>query len=103
MLAMADAIVEAGGVLQKVMPLLDSIPKDHRAIGALCEEIGRIEGRADDSFDAGLARLHDAARAGEIDALGYVDRKELFELVENVVDKCDDIANAIQSITAKHV
>ena len=103
MLAMADAVVEAGGVLQKVMPLLDSIASDHKAIGALCEQVGVIEGRADESFDLGLARLHDAARAGEIDALGYVDRKELYELIENVVDRCDDVANAVQSITAKHV
>ena len=43
------------------------------------------------------------ARAGEIDTIGYIDRKELYELIENVVDKCDDVANAIQSITAKHV
>ena len=103
MRAMADAVVEAAGVLQKVMPYLDSVGKEHKAISALCEQIGQIEGRADESFDVALTRLRAQLRAGEIDTIGYIDRKELYELVENVVDKCDDVANAIQSITAKHV
>jgi uncharacterized protein Yka (UPF0111/DUF47 family) len=57
MQAMADAVVEAAGVLQKVMPYLDSVGKDHKAISALCEQVGQIEGRADASFDVGLTRL----------------------------------------------
>jgi uncharacterized protein len=103
MTAMADAVVESGEVLRKVMPYLDSVAKDHKAISALCEQVGVIEGRADASFDLGLTRLRSQLRAGEIDTIGYIDRKELYELIENVVDKCDDVANAIQSITAKHV
>jgi len=74
-----------------------------REIAALCEQVGQIEGRADESLDLGLTRLRTQLRAGEVDTIGYIDRKELYELIENVVDKCDDVANAIQSITAKHV
>src|SRR5438552_10246237 len=95
MQAMADAVVEAAEVLQKVMPFLDSIAKDHKAIFALCEQVGQIEGRADASFDLGLTRLRAQLRAGELDTIAYIDRKELYELIENVVDKCDDVANAI--------
>ena len=62
-----------------------------------------IEERADASLDLGLTRLREQLRAGELDTVGYIDRKELYELIEDVVDKCDDVANAIQSITAKHV
>jgi uncharacterized protein len=103
MSAMADAVVASAEVLQKVMPYLDSITRDHKTIFALCEQIGLIEGRADESFDAGLTALRSQVRAGAVDTIGYIDRKELYELIENVVDKCDDVANAIQSITAKHV
>ena len=100
---MATAIVDSAERLRKVMPFLDSLTRDHRAIFALCEEIGQIEGRADDSFDRGLTNLRTKLRAGEIDTIGYIDRKELYELLEHVVDKCDDIANAVQSITPQHV
>src|SRR5207248_2909429 len=41
MRAMADAVVEAAGVLRKVMPFLDSIAKDHKVIAALCEQVGQ--------------------------------------------------------------
>ena len=99
---MADAVVAASAVLRKVMPYLDSVGKDHKTIIALCEEVGAIEDRADASFDQGLTRLRAQLKAGEIDTLGYVDRKEIYEIVEDVVDKCDDVANAIQTITAKH-
>jgi predicted phosphate transport protein (TIGR00153 family) len=103
MRTMADAVVEAAAVLRKVMPYLDSVGKDHRTITALCEEVGKIEDRADASFDQGLTRLRAQLKSGEIDTLGYMDRKEVYEIVEDVVDKCDDVANAIQTITAKHV
>jgi uncharacterized protein len=100
---MADAVVAAAEVLRKVMPYLDSIGKDHRTIASLCEEVGQIEGRADAALDRGLTKLRTRLRDRELDTVGYIDLKELFELIENVVDKCDDVANAIQSITAKHV
>jgi uncharacterized protein Yka (UPF0111/DUF47 family) len=100
---MADAIVESAELLRKVMPFLDSVARDHRAVFALCEAVGLLEGRADESYDRALTELRRALRAGTIDTVGYIDRKELYELIENVVDKCDDIANAVQTITAKHV
>ena len=101
--AMADAVVEGAERLRKVMPYLDSVTRDHRKIFALCQEIGEIEGQADDSLDQALTNLRSQVRDGKVDVLRYLDRKELYELIENVVDKCDDIANAVQSITAKHV
>lgn len=103
MQAMADAVVEAAGVLKNVMPFLDTIGKDHKTIMALCQEVGQIEGKADASLDLGVTHLRAKLRAGGIDTIGYIDLKELYELIEDVVDKCDDVANAVQSITAKHV
>ena len=103
MRAIADAVVEAAGVLREVMPFLDSIGKDYKQIAALCQQVGEIEGRADESFDRGVTHLRAQLRAGDIDTIRYIDLKELYELIEDVVDKCDDVANAVQSITAKHV
>lgn len=103
MQAMADAVVESGQVLKQAMPYLDSITTNHKTIFALCEKIGEIEGRADASFDQGLMKLRAEVAQGTLDTLGYIDRKELYELIENAVDKCDDVSNALQRITAKHV
>jgi hypothetical protein len=103
MRAIARTVVQAADVLQEVMPLLDEITTRHRTIFELCERVGHIEEEADRCFDAGLTTLRADLREGSIDVLGYVDRKEIFELLENTVDRCDDVANALQAITAKHV
>jgi uncharacterized protein len=86
-----------------VMPHLDSITREHRTIFSLCEKIGHIEETADESFDAGLTRIRRELGSGALAPIGYLDRKELYELIERVVDKCDDVANVIQTVTAKHV
>ena len=100
---MAGAVVESAEVLMELMPHLDSITRDHKTIFALCEKIGHIEETADESFDAGLSRIRAELGRGELDPIGYIDRKELYELIERVVDKCDDVSNVIQTVTAKHV
>jgi predicted phosphate transport protein (TIGR00153 family) len=103
MQTMVNAVVDSAELLKKAVPLLDSITRDYRAIYAICESIGHAEGRADESFDAALSRIRSDLRAGKLDTIGYLDQKELYEWIERVVDKCDDVANQIQTITAKHV
>ena len=103
MRAMVDAVVQSADLLQQVMPHLDSITRDHKTIFGLCERIGHIEQSADESFDAGLSRIRAELGSGTLNPIGYLDRKELYELIERVVDKCDDVANVIQTVTAKHV
>ena len=103
MRSMVDAVVESAELLKTVMPYLDSITREHKTIFSVCEKIGHIEQSADESFDAGLSRIRKELGSGALDAIGYIDRKELYELIERVVDKCDDVANVIQTVTAKHV
>jgi predicted phosphate transport protein (TIGR00153 family) len=103
MRAIAHAGARAADVLHQVMPLLDAITEQHRTIFQLCEEVGHIEEEADQCFDTGLALLRAQLRSGQVDTVGYIDRKEIYELLEDGVDKCDDISNAVQAITAKHV
>jgi predicted phosphate transport protein (TIGR00153 family) len=100
---MTDAVVDGAAAIEEAMPLLDAITRDYRTLLELCERIGRIEGEADECFDAGLTRLRQRLRGGEIDTVTYLDRKEIYELLEQVVDKCDDVGNALETITAKHV
>ena len=103
MRSMVDAVVESADLLQQVMPHLDAITREHRTIFRLCEKIGQLEESADESFDAGLSRIRAELGSGTLNTIGYLDRKELYELIERVVDKCDDVANVVQTVTAKHV
>lgn len=100
---MVNSVVESAALLLKAIPFLDSITRDHRTIFEICQRIGEIEEQADEAFDAALARIRAELGKGSLDTIGYLDRKELYELIERVVDKCDDVANEIQTLTAKHV
>ncbi|HLX28656.1 MAG TPA: DUF47 family protein [Casimicrobiaceae bacterium] len=103
MQTMVGAIVESAELLKKAIPFLDSISSDFREIYAVCQRIGQVEEKADETFDAALSHIRDDLRQGRLDAIGYLDQKELYEWIERVVDKCDDVANQIETITAKHV
>jgi uncharacterized protein len=103
MRAMVDTVVQSILLIQEALPLLDSLTRDFRRVFELCERVGQIEGEADDYFDTGLNQLRAKLRNGEIDTPAYIDRKEIYEELEAVVDKCDDVANTIETITAKHV
>jgi len=103
MQSMVNAVVESAELLRKAMPFLDSITRDYRQIYEICQRIGQIEEQADESFDAALSRIRSDLGAARLDTIGYLDQKELYEWIERVVDKCDDVANQLQTITAKHV
>jgi predicted phosphate transport protein (TIGR00153 family) len=103
MQAMVNGVVESAELLKQAMPFLDSITRDYRQIYTLCHRVGQIEEQADESYDAALSRIRGELRHGDLDTVAYLDQKELYEWVERVVDKCDDVANQVQQITAKHV
>jgi uncharacterized protein Yka (UPF0111/DUF47 family) len=101
--AIAGDIVVGLGLVQEALPLLDDIPRNYERISAACEQIGAAEGRADDAFDEGLIGLRALLKEGRFDLLEYLDRKEVLELLEEASDRCDDIAKALRTVTAKHV
>lgn len=65
-----------------------------RKIMALCEEIDRLEAEADHVMRAAMARLF----REHGDALRVIKLKEVYEMLEGVTDRCDDVANVIEGI-----
>ncbi len=61
-------------------------------------EIHRLENEADDVYFRAIGELfHNAT-----DALTVIKWKELYEILENATDKCETVANIIESIMLKH-
>jgi uncharacterized protein len=61
-------------------------------------EIHRLENEGDDIYHAAIADLfHDAH-----DALTVVKWKEVYEKLEAAVDRCENVANIIESVIIKH-
>jgi|TARA_Y100000031_G_C8221707_1_gene386301 hypothetical protein len=60
-------------------------------------DVHTLENKGDDIFHAALAQLFDNKEV--IDVIKY---KEIYEFLENIIDKCEVIANVIESIVVKH-
>jgi len=101
MQAMADAVVKCAELVQRAVPLLSNIGSNAAALNELCAQITRIEGQADDIHDAGLKKLYQKAKAG--DPMEFVRGNEIYDHLEESVDRFDDVANEIQGIVIEHV
>ena len=101
MLSMTDSIVACAGLLNEAVPLLSSLGAEAQRIGAICEQIKQIEGQADDVHDTGITALYERCLPG--DAMRFIAGNEVFDHLEKVVDRFDDVANVINGIVVEHV
>jgi uncharacterized protein len=61
-------------------------------------EIHRLENEADDVYFRAIGELFHS----EKDAITLIKWKELYEILENGTDRCESVANIIESIILKH-
>jgi len=98
---MGDAIVAAAALVQEAIPLLSSISANAGRISELSERISRIEGEADDLHDIGLRELYRANQPSN--SMAFFVGVEIYDHLEKVVDRFDDVANEIHGIVLEHV
>ncbi len=63
-----------------------------------CVEINRLENEADHVLRAGMAKLF----REEPDTRQLIKLKEIYELLETVTDRCEDVANVIEGIVLEY-
>lgn len=61
-------------------------------------EVNRLENAADDVHDEALRRLFEEER----DAITLIKWKEVLDLLEEATDRCEDVANVLESVVVKH-
>jgi uncharacterized protein len=72
--------------------------KNMRQITDALVAINSLENQADDIFDTSIERLF----ATEPDAKEVIKKREIYQIMEIVTDKCEDAANVIESIIIKY-
>ena len=72
--------------------------KKFRDLEEHCKKINELEKEARDIYDEALSELFHFYK-NSIDIMKY---KDIYELLENVVDKCRDAANILEGISAKY-
>jgi hypothetical protein len=101
MRAMADSIVECAELVQRAVSMLPELAKNAAEINEIGLHINRIEGHADDMHDRGLAYLYQKAKSS--DPMEFIRGNEIYNHLENTVDRLEDVANEIQGIVIEQV
>ena len=61
-------------------------------------EVNRLENAADDVYDEAVGRLFE----DEKNAITVMKWKEMFDLLEQATDRCEDVANTLEGVVVKH-
>ncbi|MET0851289.1 MAG: DUF47 family protein [Candidatus Rokuibacteriota bacterium] len=92
--AMAKIIVKAAEETDRAVRCLRTLsPFYHKH----CVEVNRLENEADRLLRDQLAALFE----GETDAIEVIKWKELYETMESVTDRCEDVVNVIEQTILK--
>jgi uncharacterized protein Yka (UPF0111/DUF47 family) len=72
--------------------------KNLRRMTEAMVKVNSIENQADDIYDLNLERLFE----NENDMKTFIKKREIYQAMEIVTDKCEDAANVIESIIVKY-
>jgi hypothetical protein len=98
---MADAIVTCAALMREAMPLLSSINTNAGRLSEISERISHIEGQTDELHDTGLQELYRANKGGN--SMEFFVGVEIYDHLEKVVDRFDDVGNEISGIVIENV
>jgi predicted phosphate transport protein (TIGR00153 family) len=88
--ACAEKVKEAVGMLSNM--------DNARAIMAVCHEIDRLESEADHVMRSAMAKLF----RDEPDVRQVIKLRSVYELLEAITDRCEDVANLIEGIVLEN-
>jgi predicted phosphate transport protein (TIGR00153 family) len=96
MAQMGGIIVQAAKLTVDAVALLGSMRQQSARLNALTEEIIRLEENADGLHDLGIKSLYTKYRVGN--AMDYIVGTEIYDHLERVMDRFEDVANCISGI-----
>jgi uncharacterized protein len=98
---MGDIILRAAELTVEAVGLLGSMRENVSRLNAITEEITRLEEQADELNDAGIRALFLAHRGGDV--MDFIVGNEIYDHLEKVVDRFEDVANRISGIVVEQV
>ena len=94
---LAELVLACVEKVRDAVALLHNM-KNSRQILAICEEIDRLESDADHVMRAAMSKLF----RDEPDVRNLIKLKAIYELLETVTDRCEDVANIIEGIIVEN-
>jgi predicted phosphate transport protein (TIGR00153 family) len=94
---LAELCLGCAEKVKAAVSLLHSMDNS-REILAICEEIDRLESDADHVMRAAMSKLF----RDEPDVRNLIKLKAIYEIMETVTDRCEDVANIIEGIIVEN-
>jgi len=98
---MGGLLVECANLVGRALPLMQAIGQNVTMLTAITEELTKLEGRVDDLHEIGLKELFLKHRDGN--AMEFIVGIEIYDHLEKVADRFDDVANEINSIVIEQI
>ena len=98
---MADIILRCAELTVEAVGLLGALRDNVTRINTIAEEITRLEEQADELNDQGIKALYLKHKGG--DAMGFIVGAEIYDHLEKVVDRFEDVAIRISGIVIEQV
>jgi predicted phosphate transport protein (TIGR00153 family) len=98
---MGDIVPQCAKLMQEAMPLLSNIGKNSDRLQAITEKIIALEEISDQLHDEGRKQLFLKHRGGN--AIDFIVGGEIYDHLEKVVDRFEDVANEVSALVTDHL
>ena len=96
-ISLATVLINAVAEVQKAMTQLRNLT-DRGGIIRTCMEINRYENEGDQLIRKAVARLFNESD----DAIHVMKWKEIYDYLEDAVDRCEDVANVLEGVALEY-
>lgn len=101
MAQMGDVIVESARLTAEIVPMLKNMAPNAARIHELTRRAVAFEDETDRLHDAGLKALYHGR--GKTDAMAFIIGSEIYEHLEKVGDRLEDVASYVNGILIEHL
>jgi uncharacterized protein len=98
---LGDIIVKSADLTAQAVPQLRALRNNSVRLNALVEEVTQLEEQSDHLYDAGMAALYKGE--GRADPMAFIVGSEIYDHLEKVVDRFEDVANRISGVLIEHL
>jgi predicted phosphate transport protein (TIGR00153 family) len=98
---MADAVIRSADMIGEMVHAMRKMSENATRIGQLTEAVVNSEDLVDDLHEKGLKQLY--LRHKEGSAMGFIVGTEIYDSLEKIMDRFEDVANDVSGILIAHL
>jgi hypothetical protein len=97
---LGDLAIQAAHLTLEATELLHDLGRNAQRLNGIAEAVTRIENRSDEVYDAGMKALFQKNQDRPMD---FIAGAEIYDHLEKVIDRFEDVANGISGILLEHL